>query len=85
MCYRVIGILVHIAFKPITLRTKHPATPREIFSVGSTKRAVSNYSCSVCDELYWFSSCWNEVAQDSCSWHCNDCKQCRVRLVRVAL
>ena len=41
------------------------------------KKLTENYSCSKCDELYWYSFCWDEAVQDSCSWHCNICKTCR--------
>lgn len=35
------------------------------------------YPCSVCGEDYWYSFCWDEVVQDSCTWHCTICKTCR--------
>jgi hypothetical protein len=41
------------------------------------KELIDNYSCSVCNEVYWFSFCWHEVVQDSCTWHCSDCGTCR--------
>jgi len=42
------------------------------------RELIDGYHCSGCnDELYWYSFCWNNVAQDSCSWHCEVCGQCR--------
>ena len=38
---------------------------------------LSGYSCSKCGEYYWYSFCWGEVVQDSCTWHCEDCNECR--------
>jgi len=35
------------------------------------------YSCSKCGEVYYFSFCWHEIAQDNCTWHCEVCKTCR--------
>ncbi len=41
------------------------------------KNLLGNYSCSECDEVYWYSFCWNDVVQDSCTWHCEICGACR--------
>ena len=42
------------------------------------RELTSDYHCSGCnDEKYWYSFCWNGVAQDSCSWHCEVCGHCR--------
>lgn len=39
---------------------------------------LEGYECPGCNgEKYWYSFCWNSVAQDSCSWHCNICGKCR--------
>ncbi len=38
---------------------------------------LNNYFCSKCGELYWYSFCWDEVVQDSCTWHCDICGVCR--------
>jgi hypothetical protein len=38
---------------------------------------LGDYSCPKCDEVYWYSFCWDEVVQDSCSWHCKVCRTCR--------
>ncbi len=38
---------------------------------------LNDYSCSKCNELYWYSFCWNEVVQDSCTWHCDICGECK--------
>lgn len=41
------------------------------------RKLLGKYECSKCNETYWYSICWNAVAQDSCSWHCTVCKECR--------
>jgi len=41
------------------------------------KRLLGDYSCSECGEVYWYSFCWEEVAQDSCTWHCEICGACK--------
>lgn len=41
------------------------------------KLLLNDYECTKCGETYWFSFCWNEVVQDSQTWHCEVCKQCR--------
>ena len=41
------------------------------------KDLIDEYNCSDCGETYFYSFCWDEVAQDSCSWHCDICKTCR--------
>jgi len=41
------------------------------------KDLMSDYSCSKCDEIYWYSFCWDEIVQDSCTWHCEVCGVCR--------
>ena len=41
------------------------------------KALMADYSCSKCGEGYWYSFCWDEVVQDSCSWHCERCGTCR--------
>jgi len=40
-------------------------------------KLINHYSCSKCGETYWYSFCWNDVAQDSCTWHCDICGKCR--------
>jgi len=36
------------------------------------------YACQDCKgEVYWYSFCWDSVVQDSCTWHCESCNQCR--------
>ena len=40
-------------------------------------KLIRYYSCSKCGEAYWYSFCWEEVAQDSCTWHCEICGVCR--------
>ena len=41
------------------------------------KKLITDYECSKCNELYWYSFCWGEVVQDSCSWHCEVCSACK--------
>jgi hypothetical protein len=43
----------------------------------SLKRLMDDYSCSKCGEAYWYSFCWDEVVEDSCTWHCQICRACR--------
>jgi hypothetical protein len=38
---------------------------------------LGEYLCQECGEAYWYSFCWNSVEQDSCTWHCEVCHQCR--------
>ena len=40
-------------------------------------KLIRYYSCSKCGEAYWYSFCWEEVIQDSCTWHCEICGVCR--------
>jgi hypothetical protein len=41
------------------------------------KLLINKYDCQKCKETCWFSFCFKEVAQNSCSWHCSVCKSCR--------
>ena len=41
------------------------------------KELVSEYRCSECEELYFYSFCLKEVAQENCTWHCDVCGTCR--------
>jgi hypothetical protein len=41
------------------------------------RKLVKGYECPGCKEEYWYSFCWNDVVQDSCTWHCDRCGQCR--------
>ncbi len=41
------------------------------------KELLNDYQCRVCGETYWASFCWNDVVQDSHTWHCEICNQCR--------
>ena len=38
---------------------------------------LNDYCCPECDQIYWFSFCWGGVEQDSHTWHCEICGQCR--------
>ncbi|MDM8529206.1 hypothetical protein QUF58_13505 [Anaerolineales bacterium HSG24] len=55
---------------PLELPCNHTAVPLKNLLVG--------YACSGCKEIiYWYSFCWDRVVQDSNSWHCEICNQCR--------
>lgn len=41
------------------------------------RHLLDEYSCAKCGESYWYSFCWGQVVQDSCSWHCEICHTCR--------
>ena len=32
------------------------------------QKLLGHYACGVCGETYWYSFCWSEVVQDSCTW-----------------
>lgn len=38
---------------------------------------IYNYTCSECDEPYYYSFCWNDVVGEDHTWHCEKCNQCR--------
>lgn len=38
---------------------------------------IYGYECSECGILYFYSFCWQDVAQESETWHCNKCGKCR--------
>jgi hypothetical protein len=40
-------------------------------------KLMNDYTCSVCGEVYWYSFCWDEIVQDSCTWHCDVCGECK--------
>jgi hypothetical protein len=41
------------------------------------KELLHSYTCEGCGEDYWYSFCWETVVQDSCTWHCEVCRECR--------
>jgi len=42
------------------------------------KDLVDGYQCEECNgEEYFYSFCWQSAEQDSCTWHCDVCRQCR--------
>ena len=42
------------------------------------KDLLKEYACPGCGgEVYWYSFCWNDIVQDSCTWHCEICNECR--------
>ena len=41
------------------------------------KDLLDDYYCEECAESYWYSFCWDAVVQDSCTWHCEICHECR--------
>jgi len=38
---------------------------------------IEEYTCPECEESYWYSFCWDEVAQSGNTWHCEVCRTCR--------
>lgn len=38
---------------------------------------LDDYACQACGAVYWYSFCWGSVVEDSCTWHCKVCGQCR--------
>ena len=38
---------------------------------------LDTYSCSQCQELYWYSFCWRIVVESNQTWHCEICNHCR--------
>jgi hypothetical protein len=38
---------------------------------------LGEFTCNTCGETYWYSFCYDEVVQDSCTWHCDVCNTCR--------
>jgi hypothetical protein len=56
--------------KPLLLPCQHARVP--------LGELIQRYECKSCNgEEYWYSFCWNDVVQDSCTWHCEVCGQCR--------
>jgi hypothetical protein len=47
----------------------HEAVPLEAL--------IGKYHCRECGAGYWYSFCWDTLVEDSCTWHCEDCQQCR--------
>ena len=41
------------------------------------RKLLDEFDCEECKETYWYSFCWNDVAQGSCTWHCEVCNMCR--------
>lgn len=41
------------------------------------KDLLEDHDCRKCGETYWYSFCWHDVVQDSCTWHCGVCGECR--------
>ena len=41
------------------------------------EKLLGMYLCPECGGGYWYSFCWNSVVEDSCTWHCQVCRQCR--------
>ena len=67
-----------LKYKSLTsqeLEKKH-RLPCECEAV-ALKHLIKGYTCKECDEIYWYSFCWRDVVQDSCSWHCEICGMCR--------
>ena len=41
------------------------------------RQLLEDYACQECGETYWYAFCWQAVVQDSCTWHCEVCGECR--------
>lgn len=41
------------------------------------QKLLNDYDCQECGETFWFSFCWDTVAEDSHTWHCEVCNQCQ--------
>lgn len=41
------------------------------------EKLLGPYECTECEEEYWYSFCWEQVVQDSVTWHCEVCGECR--------
>ena len=54
---------------PLDLPCEHESVP--------LRDMLDDYACQECGEVYWYSFCWGMVVQDSCTWHCEDCRMCR--------
>ncbi len=69
------NIRIVAALDEVSLQRKHrlPCGHREV----PLKQLLKGFLCSGCGEVYWFSFCWNTPVEDSCSWHCDRCHQCR--------
>ena len=77
----------HLSLCAIQYFQKHPALSEQELAVPhelscehehlALKHLLNIYECQTCGEAYWYSFCWNRVEQDSCTWHCVVCRQCR--------
>jgi len=38
---------------------------------------LHEYECSECEEIYYYSFCWNTIVEENHTWHCEKCNQCR--------
>ncbi len=38
---------------------------------------LDSYECTECETTYFYSFCWNEVAQEGDTRHCSACGKCR--------
>jgi len=54
--------------------------PSECKSVPLSK-LLKLYTCE-CNQEWYYSFCWDTVAQDDCTWHCEVCKTCNDWRVR---
>ncbi len=41
------------------------------------KDLLDDYYCEECADSYWYSFCWDTIVEDSCTWHCEICNECR--------
>jgi hypothetical protein len=38
---------------------------------------LRKHACETCGAVFWYSFCRRSVVEDSCTWHCEDCRTCR--------
>ena len=41
------------------------------------EQLLNKFDCQKCGETYWYSFCWADIVQESCTWHCKVCGQCQ--------
>lgn len=41
------------------------------------RKLLDFYTCSKCGDAFWYSFCWDDVVEDSQTWHCEVCNECR--------
>ena len=68
-----IGIYLKLSKKDLEEEFELPCGCEKV----KLKKLLGEYECRKCGTVYWYSFCWDDVAQDDCSWHCEICGECR--------